>query len=177
MEEFDPADAILDDVFVLWRALEWTFPPSAPDDNAQTARSVIGATIDTIGIEYLTKTAALVKAFRHFESASPETLREWFQTRVDSSEHSRGDVLRKMSSLRQAATPPLRWTERESRLLGELLYGMRCAVVHSSLDTNNVVGPRVLPALRAAMIELVVARAASYEGIRLHKAWEVFGDA
>jgi hypothetical protein len=52
---------------------------------------------------------------------------------------------------------------------------MRCAVIHQRLDTQHRLAVRLLPMLRDALIELVVARASQQAGISLTEGLRDFG--
>jgi hypothetical protein len=173
----EAADEILDDLFVLWRAFEWAYAQADGGGQAQRAQTAIVGVIEYAGMAALPATQALIRAFKYFQRASEEELAEWFR-RADAPEaYSTEAVLHRLTVLRDAVSPTLRWSERDSRVLGDLLYRMRCAVIHPRLDTNNVLLPRVLPALRECIIELVIARAAEMTSMPPAEARRVFDRA
>lgn len=167
-------EEILDDIFVLCRAFEATWSDEG-GESAQAQEAVV-ETIADHGIEALPQVRELIRALGVFRTAPSTVSAEWFGTHPSPAE-SKARVVRTVETLREAAAHPRVWSARESRDLGRLIYRMRCAVVHPSLDTNNDLGVTVLPALRDALIELVMSRTSTRYGLSLAEARAQFDGA
>jgi len=174
MESTDPGDAILDDVIVLWRAFEATFDRSKTDEQNEMAAGAVGDTIRYHGIQKLPATRTFIDKLKHLENASIGQVAEWFGSDADDKAVLKGRITSRVTELRQAMLPPARWNDRDSGKLSDLLYRCRCAIIHSSLETNNSLVDVILPSLRLAMIEMVIGRAAQLENLSLEEATMVF---
>ena len=166
---------MLDDIFVLCRAFEQTF--SSEGGQQQQARVAVVETIKEHGLDALPDVRRFVDKLRAFETASPSEFAEWFASENDSLEQGRPRIVSVIRTLREAAAVPGRWNERESRRLGRLIYQLRCAVVHPSLDTHNSLALPVLPVLRDALIELTIACSATRYRVALLDARRQFAAA
>jgi hypothetical protein len=178
MSKTDPSEAILDDLFVLWRALESTFDrQSLGGGQRDRALNVVVETIAYHGMAKLPRITRLVRELKVFETASPAQIAEWFATEDPADTTLKSRIISQITVLRQAIAPPVRWSKHDSKKLGDLLYRTRCAVIHPSLDTNNSLVVEVLPALREALIELIIARVAQEGGLTLAEAGAAFNHA
>jgi len=161
---------VLDDIFVLCRAFEqtWANDQHERQHTGQSAQAE-AAVVDTVqahGITALPDVCRFVGALRAFQTADAGQVEQWFGSDGRSGAEMRSEVLRTIRGLQEAITSG-RWNQHDSRKLGRLVYRMRCAVVHPSLDTHNSLAVPVLPALRAALVELTIARSAARYGLPL----------
>lgn len=177
MDRIDPAEAVLDDVYVLWRAFEGTLESGVARDRHQLTQLAVSDVIEYFGIAALPQTAAFIESLRAFETASLSEFDQWFMQDQTETSSQRQQILSSIDRLGDAVTPPVRWSKRESASLGDILYRMRCAVIHPRLDTDNSIVVRVLPALRSSMIELMIARAAEQASIPFAQARAEFDSA
>jgi hypothetical protein len=172
----DPAnedpEEILDDIFVLWRAFEATWSGKSSERN-QAEEAVVEA-IRGFGISAVPRVKTFVESLRAFMTASPEEIVEWFGAGSMGPLSRKTQILSEIRSLRDATKEPTRWTAEDSKRLGGLLYRLRCAVVHPSLNTDNRLTVPILPRLRAALIELIVTRSARQASLALDAAWQQF---
>jgi len=138
------------------------------------ALSTVVDTIGYHGIASLPRIGKFVRELRVFETASPDQIAEWFATEEAANTTLKSRIVSQIALLRQAIAPPVRWSNHDSKKLGDLLYRTRCAVIHPTLDTNNSLVLQVLPALRDALIELIIARVAQQSGLTLAEAGKAF---
>jgi hypothetical protein len=167
--ELEEPDEILDDVFVLWRAFEATWNRVSGESDRGQAERAVTATIGVIDIRNLPGLQRLIGAMRPFQFASPGECAEWFPHDRLTPAEIKSRVTTQVRRL-QAALQAMRWHDSDSRSLALLVYKIRCAVVHPSLDTTNDLARSVLPALREALIELTIARTACSYGLSLSAA-------
>jgi hypothetical protein len=116
-----------------------------------------------------------IDQLKYLERESPDQLAEWFADDNESRATARAEHVREIESLREAARVPARWRAADSKRLAGVLYSMRCAVIHPNLSTANALALRILPALRKAIIELVIARASQLAGMPLAAGRALFG--
>jgi hypothetical protein len=167
-------EVVLDDIFVLCRAFEGTW--SGTGKAREQAQEAIIETILAHRIGALPDVQTLVAKLRAFVTASAEEFKQWFGSEKRPPAEIKREVLNTIRTLQEAIASD-RWTEHSSRKLGRLIYRMRCAVVHPSLDTQNSLALSVLPALRAALIELTIARSAVRYQLPLAEARRQFDAA
>src|SRR5688500_12297434 len=67
MQELDPSEAILDDVFVLWRAFEATLDRGVSREYAERTRVAVSDVVDCFGISALPRTMQFITTLKHFE--------------------------------------------------------------------------------------------------------------
>ncbi len=164
-------ELVLDDIFVLCRAFEGTW--SGEGGERQQAED---ATVETIRVHGITELPALkqfVEQLRVFVTAAADEFAEWFGSDDRLATDSKREILSIIRAL-QSAVDSDKWSEHDSRKLGKLFYRMRCAVVHPRLDTHNNLALTVLPSLRAALIELTIARAAVRYDVALAETRQQF---
>lgn len=166
IEKGDPMDAILDDIFVVWRAFESSLPDTWPKGLAQRARRAVEEAVGHWTIARLPASKALIASTRYVERFSEADFKAWFD--IDSS--GIAEWCDSMTRLRQRAPKHLTWRPEDSRDFSDLLYRMRCTIIHSSLDTETAARFSILPAARDAMIEVTVAFAAVSCGLDLETA-------
>lgn len=177
MEDTDTADSVLDDVFVLFRALEAAVAADPAPNIRTRVRSAIEQAVDYHGLAGLVATRRWIDQLKYLEREPPDQLAEWFADDKDMRAASRERHIRDIERLREAAQAPSRWHTSDSRRLADVLYSMRCAVIHPSLNTANALALRILPALRRAVIELVIALATQDAGLTLEQGRALFAAA
>ena len=170
MERSDPTEAVLDDVFVLWRAFESTYPWPRSRTLAENARIAISTAIDHVGFDRLAQTRRLVDRLKYFDDVSDPQLAEWLHNDVSDARDDPAVTRRRINTLVAAIQPPERWNQSLSRSLADVLYRLRCAVIHPRIGTDSGIAERVFPALREAMIELNIARAAQVATVDIDAA-------
>ena len=150
-------DELFDDVFVLWRAFEATFTR-----NGTHSEQTEVAVIEAITYEGVSAVPALLQwalSLKRLEFAPVRELSAWFadsELTAAEAERVRGRLLK----LIEAAAWPTRWHDADSRRLARTIYEIRCAVFHSSLETNATTAYDILQALRLGLVDVIVARAA-----------------
>ena len=157
-------DEILDDIFVLWRAYEATFEPGGK--HRERAENAALSAIAYEGVRQLPQLLEWGRSLKRLEFANAALLTDWFSdTPLNSvqAEHVRARVNR----VAVAAGAPDRWHEQDSRRLATVLYDIRCAVFHASLETNAATAYEILAPLRRGMVDLIMARAALIDGITI----------
>jgi hypothetical protein len=164
----EEVEEVLDDIFVLWRAFEATWGVGTSE--IQRAEEAVTETISRLGIGTFEAIPELVTAMRAFLAASQDDCAEWFPSAHASPKEITDRVRRGVRRLQSALAPAERWNPGDSRRLAYLMYKMRCAVVHASLDTTNHLAKPILPAVREALIELTIARTAASYGLSLSQA-------
>jgi hypothetical protein len=174
MDEEDTAEAVLDDVFVLFRALEAAVGGDRDKSIRERIRIAVDELVSCHGIQKLPAVLRWIDQLKYLERASPAQLAEWFADDREAWAAARSERICEIEKLREAAKAPARWNRSDSRRLADVLYSMRCAIIHPSLSTANALALRILPALRRAVVELVVARAAQVGGIALEQARAAF---
>jgi hypothetical protein len=177
MEDADAAESVLDDVFVLFRALE----AAAGGDRAVSIRTRVREALERAiayhGVVALSATRRWIDQLKYLEREPPDQLAEWFADDREARAASRERRIRDIERLREAAHAPSRWHSSDSRHLADVLYSMRCAVIHPNLNTANALALRILPALRRAVIELVIALATQDVGLTLEQGRALFDAA
>ena len=167
----DTEEEMFDDFFVLWRAYESTCR-MVGRSRQQSFEATVEA-IDYAGFVNLKSLQEWARALRHFREANIATLSEWFSTESLTAVKAR-EYQERIARVAEAAQAPDRWHRRDSESLARILYDIRCAVMHSSLETGNALALRILDPLRLALVELVVARAARGKGIPFSDAQAEF---
>jgi hypothetical protein len=169
----DPAEAILDDVFVLWRAFEATWEPSQTELNA--AKQAVTETIAFHGLAALTSLRNWLRQLIHLETAHDKDLRQWLGGKDEPTRYQIERIRERLEAVLTVADRPELWQRSHSGQVGLLLYDMRCAVIHPRLDTQHALAQRILPSLREALVELVVARAAARARMSVPESKRLFG--
>lgn len=167
-------DELFDEFFILWRALEATFDR----DGSHRARAVIAITqaIALEGVFPLIDLLAFGKSLRHLQDADGKVLSGWF-SEGEFTPLEADEMRAQLAQVVRSSEMPTQWHRgRDSRALANILYGIRCAVFHSSLDTSNTVAIKILPALGRGMVDLILARAAGLLNTRVHGARGLFDD-
>jgi hypothetical protein len=157
----DTVDEMFDDFFVLWRAYEATFPRGAPHGKRAVAATV--EAIEHVTFASLPSLREWARAVRYFEDANVTALSEWFSDETLTSTTA-AKYRQRIAQVARAAAVPERWSRHDSGRLGHVLYDIRCAVVHSSVETSNALSLKIVRPLREALVELVLARAARMSG-------------
>jgi hypothetical protein len=173
------ADEALDDIFVLWRALESTFDGQGTE-TAQAERAIVTSLTHALRFGPLRvvapQTLAWCELLRLLHRLSIPTLAAWFN-RPDLTSTSADDMLRRLAAVTRAAEAPERWHESDSRHAAWAMYSLRCAVFHASLDTHDATAERLAPAFRAALIELGMLRGAVLADVSVQESTAFFDSA
>jgi hypothetical protein len=127
--------------------------------------------IATFGIGCLPQTVKFLRTSKAFDTEFPEELATWFGRESGlPTDDLKNKVVGVAERLRRAAKPPVHWSKRDSGDLGWLIYQFRSVIIHPRMQTYQPLASRVLPALRDALLELGIARAAILGETSLEKA-------
>ena len=157
MEPGDPTEAVLDDVFVLWRAFESTAEPAADLSLNQHTRRAVTAAINHVSVQRLNGVREFAKNLKYVARATLDEVFQLFGDQGADKIELKERLSRTGQRLHDSVVPDVRWTDRESRDLAGIMYACRCSIIHSSLDTDSRLADVILRPLRSATIELVIA--------------------
>ncbi len=172
--EDDPGDAIMDDVFVVWRAFESTFELGTGLGNRQATIAAVKQVVSRFGLDELPALWSYIESLRHFEGAPHNELAQWFEGDGRGDPVSLDGIQDDCHVLQRTLEPSVRWTGSHGYKLASIIYHNRCAVVHPNLQTTNRLVMEVLPTLRQALIELTIARWAFIADATLAEAQHSF---
>lgn len=168
-------EELMEDIRDLIRAFESLIEKWPHDGQGKAFEGTLSDVIRLGHISTMPHLREFIDKTNRFELASTDEVREWFAADGDVS-FNKAAVIATWNRLRDAIRPPIRWHDHDSKDLARLIYRMRCAVVHPGLDTDNRLIESLLPRLREAMIEVVIARASqsfkmTYEAAKV----DIFG--
>ena len=177
-------DEVFDDFFVLWRAFESTV--DGPDRKAARAEDAV---VETIGYarrraqargrdlqDVTPRLLAWSRELRLFHRLHDGQLAQWLGEEELTAVQGQ-EIRTRLARLSEAAQVASRWNDRDSRDAGWMLYRIRCAVFHASVETSDNVAVRIAPLTCAALIELGALRAAFLAGGEVEAAWALVGGA
>ena len=175
-------DEVFDDFFVLWRAFESTV--DGPDRKAARAEDAV---VETIAYarrrakargrelqDVAPRLLAWCRELRLFQRLHDGQLAQWLGEEELTAVQSQ-EIRARLARLAEAAQAPDRWNDRNSRDAGWMLYRIRCAVFHASVETSDSVAVRIAPLTCAALIELGALRAAFLADGEVAEAWALIG--
>ncbi len=161
----DIPEEILDDIFVLWRAFESSWPAAWTESGRKKVALAIENVLRVFALSDLPHLKRFISSLRAIErSFHREDFEAWFNL------SSLSDIERLKSSVVELVEQVAIGRSLQSRhfaLLGSLFYGARNAIFHPSLETDVADKSRLLSPLRSALCELTLAFAATQVGISL----------
>ncbi|WP_373057998.1 hypothetical protein [Gemmatimonas sp.] len=169
-DESDPPDLIMDDVFVVWRAFEGSWPQQAPGSGSQRTAQAVDIVLQEWGFSELPYTKTFIEALKCIGSFSQKDFANWFH--LDQSEINA--MIDDVDQMRERVRRPSDWTKIDTANLGDVLHKLRCSIFHPSLDTETAGKSRLLPALRASLQELTLAHGAARAGLAPEQARAAF---
>lgn len=172
-DDSDPADLIMDDVFVVWRAFEGSWPHRGASSGSNHAVQAVELVVQEWGFSELPRTKKFIEALKCIGSFSQKDFADWFD--IDQSQIN--GLIDDVDQMREHVRRPTDWTKIDTANLGDVLHKLRCAIFHPSVDTDMAGKTRLLPALRAALQEITLAHGAARVGLSPGEARAAFSVA
>jgi hypothetical protein len=164
---------MLDDIFVLWRAFESSIRDDSTDNHSRRSRQAVAETLRSVATREFHTLQRLIDSLTLLADGTDADLRAWFPDDRRSVLAVRNDIESRVDLIGQAFSQA-RWRPGAAQSLAALVYELRCAIFHASLETTHRITQKLTPALRDFMTEFLIVHAARLSGLSPHQAREKF---